>query len=114
VSRAYGNRGNARTRQGRVEEALADYNDAIRLAPLSPDPVLNRYVCAPSFCTNLQVGRAYGNRGNARTRQGKIEEALADYNEAIRLSPWSPNPVLNRYGFTSSLEQFGLAARHVV
>eukprot|EP00983_Pelagomonas_calceolata_P099107 1158422-Pelagomonas_calceolata.AAC.5 len=26
----------------------------------------------------------------------RIEEALADYNEAIRLSPWSPNPVLNR------------------
>jgi len=44
----------------------------------------------------LQVGRAYGNRGNARTRQGKLDEALADFNEAIRLSPWSPNPVLNR------------------
>ena len=28
---------------------------------------------------------------------GRIEEALADYNEAIRLSPWSPNPVLNRW-----------------
>ena len=43
------------------------------------------------------VGRAWGNRGNARSRQGKLQEALADYNEAIRICPWSGDPVLNRY-----------------
>ena len=42
------------------------------------------------------VGRAWGNRGNARSRQGKLQEALADYNEAIRICPWSGDPVLNR------------------
>lgn len=42
------------------------------------------------------VGRAYGNRGNARSRQGKMEEALSDFGEAIALCPWSVDPLLNR------------------
>ena len=44
------------------------------------------------------VGRAYGNRGNARTRQGKMDAALVDYNRAIDTCPWSVDPVLNRRG----------------
>lgn len=46
------------------------------------------------------MGRAYGNRGNARSRQGKMEEALADFGEAISLCPWSVDPLLNRFGIT--------------
>lgn len=42
------------------------------------------------------VGRAWGNRGNARSRQGFLEEALSDYNRAIEICPWSGDPVLNR------------------
>ena len=42
------------------------------------------------------VGRALGNRGNARSRQGKLDDALEDYNSAIELCPWSVDPVLNR------------------
>lgn len=33
------------------------------------------------------LARAYGNRGNARSRQGKREEALADYDVSIQLAP---------------------------
>jgi len=43
------------------------------------------------------VGRAYGNRGNSRSRQGRMEEALADFNVAIQLCPWSVDPLLNRH-----------------
>ena len=42
------------------------------------------------------VGRAFGNRGNARSRQGKMDDALADFGEAIELCPWSVDPLLNR------------------
>lgn len=42
------------------------------------------------------VGRAYGNRGNCRSRQGKVDAALRDYDESIRVCPWSVDPVLNR------------------
>ena len=52
------------------------------------------------------VGRAYGNRGNARSRQGKLEQSLNDYNTAIRICPWSGDPVLNRKAAcTSSMKQ---------
>ena len=40
--------------------------------------------------------RALGNRGNARTRQGKLDAALGDLNAAIKLCPWAVDPVLNR------------------
>ena len=57
------------------------------------------------------VGRAYGNRGNARSRQGKLEAALADYNEAIRIVPWSVDPVLNRYLCRALVVQQAVACR---
>ena len=49
------------------------------------------------------VGRAYGNRGNARTRQGKMDAALVDYNKAIDTCPWSVDPVLNRHAWGSAI-----------
>ncbi|KAL4525194.1 hypothetical protein Ndes2526A_g07274 [Nannochloris sp. 'desiccata'] len=52
------------------------------------------------------VGRAWGNRGNARARQGKLQEALSDYNTAIKLCPWSVDPVLNRGVTLEALERF--------
>ena len=42
------------------------------------------------------VGRALGNRGNARSRRGDLMGALEDYNASIKLCPWSVDPVLNR------------------
>ncbi|KAL3137372.1 hypothetical protein ABBQ32_006901 [Trebouxia sp. C0010 RCD-2024] len=52
------------------------------------------------------VGRAYGNRGNARSRQGKLVQSLEDYNTAIRICPWSGDPVLNRGVVLEALGQF--------
>ncbi|KAI8464688.1 MAG: hypothetical protein J3K34DRAFT_526006 [Monoraphidium minutum] len=52
------------------------------------------------------VGRAYGNRGNARSRQGKLDAALADYNVAIGLCPWSVDPLLNRGVALEALGRF--------
>ena len=52
------------------------------------------------------VGRAYGNRGNARSRQGRLAEALGDYNTAIALCPWSVDPLLNRGVALEALGRF--------
>lgn len=54
------------------------------------------------------VGRAYGNRGNARSRQGKMEDALSDFGEAIALCPWSVDPLLNRSSICLRPVCFGL------
>eukprot|EP00775_Hariotina_reticulata_P005595 gene5595-5833_t len=56
------------------------------------------------------VGRAYGNRGNARSRQGKLAAALSDYNVAIQLCPWSVDPVINRGVVLEALGRWDEAA----
>ena len=40
--------------------------------------------------------RIVSNRGNSRARQGKLNEALEDYNRAIELVPTASDPHLNR------------------
>jgi len=58
------------------------------------------------------VGRAYGNRGNSRSRQGRLESALNDYNAAIAKCPWSVDPVLNRGVALESLGRFEEAKKN--
>ena len=58
--------------------------------------LIEKYGASDAIWKPDVVGRAYGNRGNARSRQGKMEEALADFGEAIDLCPWSVDPLLNR------------------
>jgi tetratricopeptide (TPR) repeat protein len=65
---AYNNRGTAYQSQAKPEQALADYNQAIRLGP--------------------DYAEAYYNRGNAYYYQGKFEQAILNYNQAIRLDPY--------------------------
>ncbi|GIM15014.1 hypothetical protein Vretimale_17892 [Volvox reticuliferus] len=70
VGRAWGNRGNARSRQGRLQEALSDYNTAIAICPWSVDPVLNRGVALEAL--------------------GRFEEAVADYRAVLAAAPSDP------------------------
>ena len=59
--------GVALSAQGRLEEALVPYHEALRLAP-------DRY-------------QLHNNLGNILGRLGRPEEALAEYREAVRLKP---------------------------
>ena len=64
---AFTNRGLAYKRKGHVDEAIADFSEAIRL---KPDFVF-----------------AFNNRGNAYYYKGQFDRAIADFSEAIRLKP---------------------------
>ena len=68
--------GNKHFQQGKYEEAIADYNEAIRINPESAE--------------------AYYNRGTTKDLLGRHEEALEDYNEAIRINPESAEAYYNR------------------
>ena len=57
------------------------------------------------------VGRALGNRGNSRARQGRLEAALQDFDAAIALCPWAVDPVLNRGVALEGLERWNDAIR---
>ena len=50
--------------QGKLEEAIASYQQALRLKP--------------------DYAEAYSNLGNALQDQGKLEEAIASYEQALR------------------------------
>ena len=59
--------------EGRLDEAVAEYDEAIRLDP--------RYA------------KAYGNRGVVYTALGQHQRAIQDFDEAIRLDPQlGPSP----------------------
>ena len=64
---AHRNLGTALSGQGKLDEADAQYREALRLKPDSPE--------------------VHYNLGNALTRQGKLAQAEAEYRETIRLKP---------------------------
>jgi superkiller protein 3 len=98
----YVNLGLALTKQGKLDEAIAAYKEAIRL---QPDEALG-YVNLGALLCDLKhdyagaiaafqeairlkpdfIG-AYANLGVALAKQGKLDEALAAYKEIIRLQP---------------------------
>ena len=97
----WSNRGNSKMSQNRPQEALADYNKSVELAPNFPDPYLNRGAALESLGKwdqaiadynrvleiNPQDAAAYNNRGNAKAGLGKWQEAIADYQTAMQVNP---------------------------
>ncbi|MEB3831869.1 CHAT domain-containing protein, partial [Phormidium sp. CCY1219] len=71
---------------GQYEEAIASYNEAIRLQP--------------------DFAVAYNNRGIAQRNLGQHEEAIASYNEAIRLQPDYAVAYFNRGNAQDNLGQY--------
>src|SRR5665213_1861660 len=73
---AYELRGLAFLDRGDIPHSIADFNQAIALAP--------------------DFAPAYQNRGNAWYARGNYGQALADYDETIKLDPNSASPYINR------------------
>jgi protein O-mannosyl-transferase len=65
--RAQGNLGHALAAEGRLDEAIQHYSEAVRIRP--------------------GYAEAHNNLGLALARQGRIEEAIPHYTEALRLLP---------------------------
>ena len=88
---AHTNFGLALVEEGKIEEAIVHYNEAIRL---STDPV------------------AYNNRGIAYNKLGKYQLAIQDYNETIRLEPDYANAYYNRGNvYAKELGNYDLAIK---
>lgn len=68
--------------------------------------LINKYMSYDALWVPDLVGRAYGNRGNAKSRQGRFDEALTDFNKAIVICPWAPDPLLNRGVIYESMGRF--------
>lgn len=72
----YSIRASAYFKKGDTDRAIADENDAIRLAP--------------------KTATLYSNRGSAYLTKGDVDLAIADYSEAIRLGPKMARTYVNR------------------
>jgi len=66
----YVNRGVIEQKLGRIDAAMADYNECLRMIPDQPD--------------------AFINRGVAWMTQGKLDAALADIEKGVALGPTEP------------------------
>ncbi len=77
----------ARLRQ--VREAIADFNEAIKLFP--------------------EYAVVYNNRGALLVKVGAIEEALKDFHRALSLAPGYAEAHANRAGALMSIERYGAA-----
>ncbi len=72
----YDNRGNAFVGKRLYYRAIADYTEALKLAP--------------------EYANAYNGRGNAYADKGLDDQAIADYSRAIELRPKHMNAYYNR------------------
>jgi tetratricopeptide (TPR) repeat protein len=87
-------------REGKLDRAIADFNEAIRLRP-DADTYYNRGF---AYYSKGELDRAiadydeairldpkhalaYNNRGSTYASKGELDCAIADYDEAIRLNP---------------------------
>src|SRR5262249_16672852 len=107
---AYNMRGTVLGRAGRYQEALADFDRAIRIDPNYAQAYANRgliyrqtnklaqaiadYNHALSIDANYAV--AYVGRGIVYRQQGQAMEALADFNKAISIRPDNSQAYYNR------------------
>ena len=80
------NRGVAHERQGRLDQAIRDYDEAVKLDP--KDPV------------------ALNNRGNALLKKGQSVRAISDYDQSIRLDDKQPGTYFSRAIALESRRQY--------
>ncbi|HZL59106.1 MAG TPA: tetratricopeptide repeat protein [Stellaceae bacterium] len=73
---AFYNRGSAYYRKSQYGQAIADFDQALRLAP--------------------DYGEAYDMRANAYSDKGDHQHAIQDYDQALRVKPNDPRALNNR------------------
>lgn len=118
----WSNRGNAKVSQNNLKSAIADFDQAIKLAPTATDPYLNRGTAWEGLgewskaiadyhqvlALDPQDAMGYNNLGNAFAGQGKWSEAIAYYQKATELAP---NFAFARANYALALYQVGETAK---
>lgn len=118
----WSNRGNAKVSQNNLKSAIADFDQAIKLAPAATDPYLNRGTAWEGLGEwekaiadyrqllelDPQDAMDYNNLGNAFAGQGNWTEAIAYYQKATELAP---NFAFARANYALALYQIGETAK---
>ena len=107
---AYGNRGSYYQKQGKLDLAMRDFNEALRLKPDHPETLINRsdiyringqYNLSIADCNKALEAKnnysgAYMNRGIAYCIVGRYDEAFSDFGKVISQDPKNANVYCNR------------------
>lgn len=107
---AYNNRGSNYVKLGRYQEAISDYDMAVKINPKYPDAYYNRgKLCKElgdyqqamkeysiAIELNPKYVNAYNNRGNLYFELRDAPQAIRDYNTAIQLNPRNVDAYTNR------------------
>jgi len=107
---AYNDRGNAYGKKGDYQQALADFDQVIKLSPEDADGYYNRGLTykklhKPSLAVvdyttaishNPKYAKAFNNRGGVYGEQGKFKLAVADFDRAIDIDPGDASSYFNR------------------
>lgn len=83
---AYNMRGVAYLEQGNTNDAISDFNQAVRYDSSSYMPVFNR--------------------ANAHRQEGELAEALQDYNQVVRKQPSMPDVYINRSAVLFEMKRY--------
>src|SRR5260221_10967003 len=98
---SYYNRANKWKAKSELDKAIADYNDAIKIAPNYIAALNNRGLTwytkgdldraiadySEALKINPKYTYSFNNRGNEWRDKGEPDRAIADYNEAIKIDP---------------------------
>jgi tetratricopeptide (TPR) repeat protein len=113
----HGERGGAYVDKGDLSKAMADAEEAVRLAPnhfrgyqvrgrvyrhrKQFDRSMREFNTALRLAPNF--AQLYNNRGNLFSDKGQEQRAIQDYSEAIRREPRAPDGYINRGGSYAKL-----------
>lgn len=107
---AFYNRGIAYRNLGKLDRAIDDYDQALRMRPAFPDALNDRGVAylqkgdteraiadfSEAIRLSPDFASAWFNRGGALVRQGRLDRAIADFDRVLELEPGDSETLLAR------------------
>ncbi len=117
---ALNNRGNEKQEDGDLEGAIADFTEAVELAPEEHAPLYNRgnarslagdtAGAMDDYTAAIELSPAFApawqRRGLTKQRRGDLHGALEDLDEAVRLEPDEPSALGERAALRALHEDF--------
>src|SRR5262249_10876190 len=77
--------GDALKAKGRLDEAIDEYREAIKIQKDYPEAHVQLRVAFSGESVSLPVPEAHHNLGNVLMAKGRLDEAIDEYREAIRI-----------------------------
>ncbi len=104
--------------QGQYREALVKLGEVIRVIDYTEMESISREIAGiitvdPGLSLIPEEARKYALRGDVLTKDGKFEEAIKEYHQAIQAAPYIPNLYYNTSLLYGEMKKYPLAIHHM-